>query len=487
MRADRAVRHADAETQSFNEGSKTNRPGRQGMRAAERGGAPKRRGRDGVSRILRDESGQALVLAGMCLTLLAGGMALAIDVGNLHYQQRKLQTAADSAAIAAGLEVGNCANTACANMNTAAEKALIEDGITATTITPTDNQCTVSASSGLAMTINVGPCVLGSSDPNNGNSNMAEVVLTESQKTLFGGLFGVAKMNLVARSEAGEAYINNASGGGNCIYTKSLSFNSSDGNFALTNCGIYDNGNLQTDNGDSVTASSFLYYGTWSPNNCNSSCTWTLGSSQTQPAHTTTAVSDPLASLTPPTKPANSTTYNNTTPNSGATLQPGYYPNGVNLNSNVSVTLAAGLYYMNGSINVDSGATLSGTGVELYFVNGGLQLNSGSTAKLTAPTTTSTSAGTTAGMLVWQSSTNSTGMPIDSGSSSYFTGVIYLPDATLTLNSGTGVTVNGGSTYTDVDANAIIVNSSEDFVINGSGGYLGSGNSKTLGTFAVAE
>jgi Flp pilus assembly protein TadG len=440
------------------------------------------------TRILRDESGQAMVLATMCLSLLMAGMALAVDVGNIHYRERQLQTAADAAAIAAGLEIGNCGNTACTNMNTAAEKALIEDGITASTITPTDNQCTVSNSTGLTMIINVGPCILGSSDPNNGNSNMAEVVLTEQQNTIFSTVFGIKSMKLVARSEAGEAYIQSASTGGNCIYTQSLAFNSSDGTFTLNNCGIFDNGNLQTDNDDSVKASTFLYYGTWSPNNCNNSCTWTLGDSETQPAHTTTSLSDPLASLAPPTKPANSTTASDTTPNSGATLQPGYYPNGVNLNSNVSITLAAGLYYMNGSINVDNGATISGSGVELYFVSGGLQLNSGSTAQLTAPTTTSSTAGTTAGMLVWQSSTNSNGMDIDSGSTSYFNGVIYLPDATLTLNSGGTVTLNSSATYTDIDANSIIVDSGENFEINGSGGYLGTtSNPPTLGTFAVAE
>jgi Flp pilus assembly protein TadG len=488
MRADSdPTWHGDAETHSFGNSFNIGRPG---IRAAGRRGSPVRSGGRRAPWILSDESGQALVLSAMCMPLLMAGMALAIDVGNLHYQQRKLQTAADSAAIAAGLEIGNCSNTACANMNTAAARALIETGLTAATVTPSDNQCRVSASSGLAMVINVGPCLLGASDPNNGNANMAEVVLTEPQRTIFGAFFGASTMNLVARSEAGEAYIQSAqNGGGNCIYTKSLEFNSSNGTFTLNNCGVYDNGNLQTDNGDSVKASSFLYYGTWSPNNCNSSCTWTLGDSETQPAHTTTAQTDPLASLGAPTQPANSTTYNNTTPNNGATLQPGYYPNGINLNSNVSVTLASGLYYMNGSINVNSGATLSGTGVELYFTSGTLQLNSGSTAQLTAPTTTSSTAGTTAGMLIWQSSSNSSGMDIDSGSTSYFTGVIYLPDATLTLNSGAGVTINNSATYTAVDVNNLIVNSSEDFVINGSGGYLGSGtgNPPTLGTFALAE
>jgi Flp pilus assembly protein TadG len=437
-------------------------------------------------KILRDESGQVLVLVALSLTLLMGAMALAIDVGFVRFQQRQLQTAADAAAIAAGLELGNCNNTVCANMQTAAATALKEDGITSTTITPTANQCTVSTTSGLAMIINVAPCVLGASDPNNGNTHMAEVVLTEPQKTFFGDIIGVRTWNLVARAEAGDSYINANTSGGNCLYTNGLAFNSSDGTFALNSCGIYDNGNLQTDNGDSVTASTFLYYGTWSPNNCNSSCTWNIGGSNTPPAHTTTPQSNPLANLTPPTQPATSTT-NTQTPNSGATLQPGYYPNGFNLNSNVSVTLNAGLYYMGGSINVDSGATLTGTGAELYFVNGSLQPNSGSTLQLTAPTTTSPTAGTTANMLVWEASSNGSGMTIDTGSSSYFNGIIYLPTQTLTLNSGSGVTINNGATATALDVNNMIVDDNETFKINGSGGYLGGSPSKILGSFALSE
>src|SRR5262249_35622324 len=121
-----------------------------------------------LSRILADEGGQTLVLVALTLTALLGGLALVTDLGMVRFQQRKLQTAADAAAIAAGLELGNCANTVCNNMKTAATIALQEDGMTTATITPTANQCTVPSSTGLAMIINVAPCVLGSSDPNNG-------------------------------------------------------------------------------------------------------------------------------------------------------------------------------------------------------------------------------------------------------------------------------------------------------------------------------
>ena len=480
--SDRTLR-AEGKTQGLSNSLKTSEAGMNA--AARRDGAQSRGGRRRISSILSDESGDMLVLAAISLSVLMGAMSLAVDAGYVHYRQVQLQTAADAAAIAAGLELGKCSNADCSTMNTAAAQALIEDGITSTTITPSSG-CTISTSSSLAMIINVGPCVQGTSDPNNGNTHMAEVVLTEPQSTFFGSIFGVRTLNLQARAEAGDSYINTANTGGNCVYTQSLEYNSSDVTFTLNNCGLYDNGNLQTDNGDSVKATSFLYYGTWSPNNCNSSCSWTLGDSETQPTHTTTEQSDPLASLTPPTQPATSST-NTGTPNNGVTLQPGYYPNGFNLNSNVSVTLAAGLYYMGGSINVNSGATLTGTGVELYFENGTLQLNSGSTAQLTAPTTTSSTTGVTAGMLDWQASNNSSGMAIDSGSSSYFQGVIYLPDAQLTLNSGSGVTINSGASYTAVDVKDFMVDSSETFVINGSGGYLGGGAGKTLGSFALSE
>jgi hypothetical protein len=435
-------------------------------------------------KIFKEESASITILTSLSLGMLMGAMALAIDVGSMHYRERQLQTAADSAAIAAGLEIGNCSNTVCANMKTAAAQALIEDGATAATITPTTG-CTISSSTGLAMIINDGPCVLGTGDPNNGNNNIAEVVLTEPVSTFFGGFLGKSKMNLMARAEAGESYIQSGSSVGDCIYTKSFEFNSSDGNFDLTNCGIYDGGNLQTDSSDSTTASFFLYTGTWNPNNCNGSCTWTLGDSETQPSHTTVTQADPLSGLTAPTRPANSTTAGNTTPSSGATLQPGYYPSGVNLNSNVSVTLAPGVYYMNGSITVNSGATLAGTGVTLYFVSGTLQMNSNSTVvQLSAPTTSTN--GSNANMLIWEAASNSAGMSIDTSSSSFFTGTMYLPDATLTLNSGAGVTINAAGVAA-VDVNNFIVNDSENFKVTATLPGTAVSNPPKLGTFSLAE
>ena len=114
-------------------------------------------------------------------------------------------------------------------------------------------------------------------------------------------------------------------------------------------------------------------------------------------------------------------------------------------------------------------------------------MNSNSTVQLSAPSSSNTSNGDVANIALWYANNNGSGLTIDTGTSSYFNGVIYLPTQTLTLNSGSGVTINNGATSTALDVNNMIVDDSENFVINGSGGFLGGGSGTTLGSFALAE
>ena len=142
---------------------------------------------------------------------------------------------------------------------------------------------------------------------------------------------------------------------------------------------------------------------------------------------------------------------------------------------------------MNGGTTLECSTCTGGAGVTLYFNSGTLQMNSNSTVELTAPSTGDTANGDVANMVLWYASGNGSGLTIDTGSSSYFNGVIYLPTQTLTLNSGSGVTINNGATETALDVNNMIVDDNEKFVINGSGGLLGAGGGQTLGSFALAE
>ncbi len=53
-----------------------------------------------VIRRLRTEGGQAIVLTTLCMTVLLGAVAMAVDVGSWYVEQRRAQGAADAAALA---------------------------------------------------------------------------------------------------------------------------------------------------------------------------------------------------------------------------------------------------------------------------------------------------------------------------------------------------------------------------------------------------
>jgi hypothetical protein len=53
-----------------------------------------------LSSRIRSEDGQVIALVAICLVVLLGFAALAIDVGNAYFSQRKLQASADAAALA---------------------------------------------------------------------------------------------------------------------------------------------------------------------------------------------------------------------------------------------------------------------------------------------------------------------------------------------------------------------------------------------------
>jgi hypothetical protein len=58
-----------------------------------------------IRRFLRDHDGQNLALLAVVLVVILGIMALAIDVGNLYMERRKLQNAADAGALAGAEEL----------------------------------------------------------------------------------------------------------------------------------------------------------------------------------------------------------------------------------------------------------------------------------------------------------------------------------------------------------------------------------------------
>lgn len=108
-------------------------------------------------KLMREEEGQTLVLTALLMCCLMGFMALALDVGVAYRQQRRLQVAADAAAIAAGWSYynsGNLSTSSCGsttgNILCAAQNGAAQNGVTDTTqinahVSPTYGQHTGAA------------------------------------------------------------------------------------------------------------------------------------------------------------------------------------------------------------------------------------------------------------------------------------------------------------------------------------------------------
>ncbi len=60
-----------------------------------------------IKYLIKNENGQSLIMVALCLTVLLGFVAIAVDYGYLAYQKRQLQNAADAAALAGAYELPN--------------------------------------------------------------------------------------------------------------------------------------------------------------------------------------------------------------------------------------------------------------------------------------------------------------------------------------------------------------------------------------------
>src|SRR5579863_935716 len=120
---------------------------------------------------LRSEEGQTLVLTALCMTAMLGFMALSVDVGVLFRAKRCMQTAADSAAIAAAQDY--MWNQSTTTAQAAGKAASSTNGYTDST-------------NSVSVSINVPPL----NGPNAGAAGFAEAIVTQPVGMGFMGMFG---------------------------------------------------------------------------------------------------------------------------------------------------------------------------------------------------------------------------------------------------------------------------------------------------------
>jgi hypothetical protein len=401
-------------------------------------------------RFFKDEDGSTTLIGAFGMIAIMAFLALAVDAGQLRYQKRNFQRAADAAALAATLEITYCSGTpACGTMQTAARSAMVENGITPDNIV---TNCGSTPPTGLTLMVNNGPCAQGASDPHNGSLTSVEVVLQQSQAGIFAGTFGMGGMKIGARAEA------TSTGGSNCIFvldpTGSASLNVNTLSAITSPCGI------MVESSSSSALSCFLLGAiTASQINVVGGVSNFLCAIAPAPK-THQAVPnppDPLAYLPQPPVPSCGTSTSSPYHGAGSAVTVGFgqsvtfnadyaYCGGITVQSGGTAVFNSGTYVLTstngganrspGGLTIDLGTNVSGTGVMFYNYgpSGSITFNAPSLSlagvRFVAPTS-----GTYAGILFFQPSNNTNGATL-LGSTIYNTileGAYYFPKAKVTF------------------------------------------------------
>jgi hypothetical protein len=382
---------------------------------------------------LKNEEGQTLVFTALCMSILLGFLALALDVGLMFNARHRIQTAADAAAIAGAIELGYHSSTGSGDANNVVMAARAAAGLNL--ITDTTNQ----------VAVNLSPTAGYHTGP-----GYVEVIITQPNPTFLMGMFGRSTMNVSARAVGGVPP------SATCMYI--LDPNLSDGDVLYTkktitasNCGVQVNSpntGAVCLHGSGTIDSDFLHIvgGLDTANGCKAS--------KNAPLQTGVApVSDPFNNLTGPSlatdcsAPGTGNTTESTSITSLAQLpKPKPNPDGI---------LSDQVYCFSGTnVSLDGGSTTLALGAGIYVfehgvnignvtVNGGTIDNAGGVfnQKNTYLAITAPTSGIYDGIALMQPSINTTSgstppsIQVQFGSGTQdLEGIIYAPTSLVTLH-----------------------------------------------------
>ncbi len=392
-----------------------------------------------------ERHGSVGVVTALTLMVLCGLVGLGTDTAVWYSNAHRVQTMVETTALSAGRLLSNSSETSSTITDVAKNDALL-NGF---------------SSSSDTMSVSFGPS--GQSPP---NATTVTVSVTRKLPLMFSGLFLHSTPTVTASATA------TSSGGPSvCIYvlgtgSQTLTVNS-DFDLDAPNCQIDVASTAAPaaifDSGATLTVQKTCVAGTVTNNGA------TVGGLTTG---CTTQANPYVGKLTDPT--VGSCTVNSANYSGTVNLSPGTYCGNFNFNGSGTVNLSSGLYIFKGTTwNINSGWTVTGSGVTFYFTNSSsyVQFNSGVTVSLTAPTS-----GTYANLLMYEPdglSTSSFAIDGSSSSGHALQGLVYLPSRNITFNS----TYSGTADAFTLVVNQLIFdsNSPKTWSITPSGGSSSSG------------
>ena len=366
--------------------------------------------------------GQVLAMGAFSLIALCALVGLAADTGYFFESRRRIQTAADAAALAGAEQLRRAGTT---QPVTAANSSATANGFT-------------NGASGTTVAVHNPP----QSGYYTADTSYVEAIITQDRPTLFMGILGLSTGRASARAVAGAQDLPS------CIYALSptgtgLSINGS-GSTLSAACGIVVDS----------SASSALNAGSGSVFGTSVTVTGNIGGScnTTDPAGCRTGIPpqpDPLATRADP-QFSSSCDYVGTKIIGGTvSINPGVYCNGIAITSGAVVTFQPGVYIlMGGGLTVGGNSTLHGSGVTFYNTAQGrysyaaVSIAGGTLGFLYAPTS-----GPMEGMLFFQDRTitpksSASNNIIAGGSGLNLEGIFYFPTTNLSFTGGGSYSVN---------------------------------------------
>lgn len=391
----------------------------------------------------KDEAGQALLIVAAAFVVLMLAAGLSIDMGYLRYEKRRLQMAADSAAIAGA---NSCKESS------GCEASYITEGQTSAAYNGFDH-----TSPQTTVAINNPP----QSGPHSSTTDAVEAIITQNVPTFFMKIFGPSFSSFPVTARA-VAY---PGPGTSCIYAlSSMALGGTKPSVEAPACTITDTGNLTVggpnDAGDFLEAQAIIYGGSYGGG----------GMVSPSPIHVAPA-GNPLASL-----PTNPGPPGPASPCPGLAYCPGYYyyPNGLSIGSSVNFPNSSPYVIGGSGLSISGSGTVTGTGVTFYITSGGVSINYGTDYSSCATTpnfgsTIQLSAPTDTGILFVQNQSQASTITLNNGdtcnsngnntTASYLWGLLYFPYSQLTL-IGTGLGSDNGCSsvprYTIVVASVLL-------------------------------
>jgi Flp pilus assembly protein TadG len=364
--------------------------------------------------------GQVMIIFALATVVLVGMMALAVDVGFLMAERRQVQSAADSAALAAAQ---SALDNDLAGMTAAAESYATENAGNGATVTVNPNAAGPGAAERyveVTVTIDVQRFFLGAVYQGDWSTTASAMAAVE-------GIEGNYALITLDENAIPGIYLNGTTG---------IVISGNEGG-AASNSTIHGLSNT-TFNVDGVIHA----FGT-----IQQGSAW---NAQRIVENRNRLVPDPIvaAGLNAPVPPAQERdqAYVDSCLNSNpCTLQPGRYTDvEIDMKNNDRIVMAPGLYYFDGdsSFDLKNNSELTGNGVLLYFTgSASLQPKNGNINLHSASPAGANNVPTLADVVVWVD--NCTDVDLQGNGDMYFEGIFYAPCSHSWMHGGTTETIRG--------------------------------------------